>query len=56
MRTELVIVDAMEMQELARVFLPFRMTPQVHARWYNNSELPLADDMLAAYTGRTQGV
>jgi carotenoid cleavage dioxygenase len=55
MRTELVIVDAIEMRELARVFLPFRMTPQVHARWYNSSELPLADLGPPAYTGRVQG-
>jgi carotenoid cleavage dioxygenase-like enzyme len=54
MRTELVIVDAVEMQELARVFLPFRNTPQVHARWYNNTELPFKDESLPPYTGRTQ--
>jgi len=54
MRTELVIVDAVQMQELARVFLPFRNTPQVHARWYNNTELPLKDEPLPPYTGRTQ--
>jgi carotenoid cleavage dioxygenase-like enzyme len=54
MRTELVIVDAIEMQELARVFLPFRMTPQVHARWYNNTELPFSDEVIAPYRGRVQ--
>ena len=54
MRTELVIVDAVEMQELARVFLPFRMTPQVHARWYNNTELPFSVEVIAPYRGRVQ--
>ncbi len=55
MRTELIIVDAMEMTELARVFLPFRMTPQVHARWYGSTELPLHDRFNVPYTGRVQG-
>lgn len=54
MRTELVIVDAVAMEELARVFLPFRMTPQVHARWYSNKELALNDQPLPPYTGRVQ--
>jgi carotenoid cleavage dioxygenase-like enzyme len=54
MRTELVIVDAMTMQEQARVILPFRMTPQVHARWYSAQELPLTDKPMPAYTGRVQ--
>jgi len=54
MRTELVIVDAEEMNELARVYLPFRHTPQVHARWYSNTELPLQDSPLPPYTGRRQ--
>src|SRR5690606_18083935 len=54
MRTELVIVDAVEMQEEARVFLPFRNTPQVHARWYSSSELPLAENWAPTYNGRVQ--
>ena len=54
MRTELVIVDATSMQEQARVILPFRMTPQVHARWYSAKELPLHDQPMPAYKGRTQ--
>ncbi len=54
MRTELVIVDAIEMRELARVFLPFRMTPQVHARWYGANELPLAGLGNVPYNGRVQ--
>jgi carotenoid cleavage dioxygenase len=54
MRTELVIVDAVEMQELARVFLPFRNTPQVHGRWYSSRELPLRDAPMPPYTGRSQ--
>ena len=54
MRTELVIVDAIEMEELARVFLPFRNTPQVHGRWYSSRELPLLDAPLPPYSGRRQ--
>ncbi len=40
MRSEFVIVDAVEMQEVARVILPFRSSAQVHARWFNAAELP----------------
>ncbi len=40
MRSEFVIVDAVEMQEVARVILPFRSSAQVHARWFNASEVP----------------
>jgi carotenoid cleavage dioxygenase-like enzyme len=54
LRTELVIVDASEMQELARVILPFRMTPQVHARWYGNTELPFSSERLPPWRGRVQ--
>jgi carotenoid cleavage dioxygenase len=44
LRSELVIVDAQRMGEgeLARVILPFRISPQVHGVWANASELPLA--------------
>jgi carotenoid cleavage dioxygenase-like enzyme len=54
MRTELVILDAMTMKELARVFLPFRNTPQVHGKWFSSEELLLTDEPLADYKGRTQ--
>jgi carotenoid cleavage dioxygenase len=40
MRSDLVIVDAVEMQEVARVILPFRSSAQVHARWFAAAELP----------------
>jgi carotenoid cleavage dioxygenase len=40
MRSEFVIVDAVEMQEVARIILPFRSSAQVHARWFNAAELP----------------
>jgi carotenoid cleavage dioxygenase len=44
MRTELVIADAMRLEEgtVARVKLPFRSTPQVHGIWVSESEAPLA--------------
>jgi carotenoid cleavage dioxygenase len=44
MRTELVIADAMRLEEgtIARVKLPFRSTPQVHGIWVSESEAPLA--------------
>lgn len=54
MRSELVIVDAQAMEELARVYLPFRSTAQVHGRWFNASELPFSDDVIPPYTGRVQ--
>lgn len=54
MRTEMVIVDAMTMKELARVFLPFRITSQVHARWYSNKELPFNEEVMPPYKGRVQ--
>jgi carotenoid cleavage dioxygenase len=40
MRAELVILDAMEMVELARVILPFRNPEQVHGTWAEAAELP----------------
>jgi carotenoid cleavage dioxygenase-like enzyme len=39
--TELYLIEAMSMQELARVTLPFRSTPQVHGTWANPTTLPL---------------
>jgi carotenoid cleavage dioxygenase-like enzyme len=40
-RSELVILDAPSMQELARIILPFRNSPQVHGVWASAEELPL---------------
>ncbi len=54
MRTELLILDAQEMDELARVSLPFRMTPQVHGAWYDASELPMGDTGYPEYDVREQ--
>jgi len=54
MRTELLILDAQEMEELARVSLPFRMTPQVHGAWYDASELPMGDTGYPEYDVREQ--
>ena len=42
MRSELVLVDAPSMQEVARVLLPFRTASQVHGVWAGAGELPLA--------------
>jgi len=41
MRCELVVVNAMTMQELARVILPFRNPAQVHGTWASRQDLPL---------------
>lgn len=41
MRTELVILDATEMTELARIILPFRNAYQVHGTWASEDDLPL---------------
>jgi carotenoid cleavage dioxygenase len=41
MRSELVIVNALTMQECARVILPFRNAFQVHGAWANFADLPL---------------
>ena len=42
MRSELILVDAPTMQEVARVILPFRTANQVHGVWAGAHELPLA--------------
>jgi carotenoid cleavage dioxygenase-like enzyme len=44
MRTELVIADAMRLEEgaIARVKLPFRSTAQVHGIWVGETEVPFA--------------
>ena len=39
--TELYVIEASSMQELARVFLPFRSSPQVHGTWAGTEDLPL---------------
>jgi carotenoid cleavage dioxygenase-like enzyme len=39
-RSELVVVDAQRMQELARVMLPFRIADQVHGTWVPYEDLP----------------
>jgi carotenoid cleavage dioxygenase-like enzyme len=39
--TELYVVDARSMEELARVTLPFRSSPQVHGTWASKDVLPL---------------
>jgi carotenoid cleavage dioxygenase len=39
--TELYVIDAMTMDQLARVTLPFRSSPQVHGTWANAGVLPL---------------
>ena len=39
--TELYLLDAMTMEELARVTLPFRTSPQVHGTWGDSTMLPL---------------
>jgi carotenoid cleavage dioxygenase len=41
-RAELVIVDAVKMEEEARVILPFRNPGQVHGTWASEADLPLA--------------
>jgi carotenoid cleavage dioxygenase-like enzyme len=39
--TELYLLDARRMEEIARVTLPFRTSPQVHGTWADASLLPL---------------
>ena len=39
-RSELIIVDAPRMEELARVVLPFRISEQVHGVWAPYADLP----------------
>jgi carotenoid cleavage dioxygenase len=39
--TELYVIDALKMEELARVTLPFRSSPQVHGTWASAGILPL---------------
>lgn len=42
-RSELVIVDAQRLEEVARVILPFRINSQVHGWWVDADELPFVD-------------
>ena len=39
--TELYLLDARTMEELARVTLPFRTSPQIHGTWGDPTTLPL---------------
>jgi carotenoid cleavage dioxygenase len=39
-RSELIVVDAQRMQELARVVLPFQIAVQVHGVWAPYEDLP----------------
>jgi carotenoid cleavage dioxygenase-like enzyme len=43
MRSELIIADAEHLSDgdVARVILPFRLSPQVHGTWAGSDELPL---------------
>jgi carotenoid cleavage dioxygenase len=43
MRSELIIADAEHLADgdVARVILPFRLSPQVHGTWAGKDELPL---------------
>ena len=41
LRTEVVILDAVSMTEVARIILPFRNAYQVHAIWADHEMLPL---------------
>jgi carotenoid cleavage dioxygenase-like enzyme len=40
-RTELAIVDAMAMRDVARLLLPFRAAAQVHGAWAGAGNLPI---------------
>ncbi len=42
MRTELIVVDARSLEEIARVYLPFRASTQVHGYWWDAEDLDLA--------------
>ena len=39
-RSELIVIDAPRMQELARVILPIRISEQVHGAWAPYEDLP----------------
>ena len=54
MRSEMVLVDAQSMEQIARVYLPFRSSTQVHGRWFGADELPFSDRPMAPYQGRFQ--
>ncbi len=43
MRTELIVVDAQKLEEIARVYLPFRASTQVHGYWWDAEDLGLAE-------------
>jgi carotenoid cleavage dioxygenase len=48
MRTELIVVDAQRLEEIARVYLPFRASTQVHGYWWDAEELGLTEEEAAA--------
>ena len=50
-RSELFIIDAQRMEEVARILLPFRSSNQVHGVWAGQSDLPLADPTVIALRG-----
>jgi carotenoid cleavage dioxygenase-like enzyme len=39
-RSELLVIDAEKMQEIARVILPFQVPAQVHGTWASHEQLP----------------
>ena len=39
--TELYVIDAATLEELARITLPFKSSPQVHGTWASAGVLPL---------------
>jgi carotenoid cleavage dioxygenase len=51
-RSELVVLDATNMEERARVILPFRVSEQVHGVWASHDDLPFASKGRGARDGR----
>ena len=41
-RSELVILDAQTLEQLARVIMPFQISEQVHGAWASHEEIPFA--------------
>jgi carotenoid cleavage dioxygenase-like enzyme len=39
-RSELLVIDAEKMQEIARVILPFQIAAQVHGTWAPPEDIP----------------
>jgi hypothetical protein len=40
-RSELLVIDAEKMQEIARVILPFQIAAQVHGTWASHEDIPI---------------